>query len=106
MGPFPSRVPPPGRPERRGRQSADNEYSEAFEFPSGAVMGTDSRMQILRLGERGPAVADVRAALRSLGLLGGDGRPAPAGGVRGPLDTVPLRHTPLEPAPLETAAFD
>jgi N-acetylmuramoyl-L-alanine amidase len=35
-------------------------------------MGTD--MQPLRLGDRGPAVADVQAALRSLGLLaGGDG---------------------------------
>ncbi|WP_240619399.1 N-acetylmuramoyl-L-alanine amidase [Blastococcus sp. TF02-8] len=32
-------------------------------------MGTDSRMQILRRGDRGPAVADVHAALRSLGLL-------------------------------------
>jgi N-acetylmuramoyl-L-alanine amidase len=36
-------------------------------------MGTDSRMQILRLGDRGPAVADVHAALRSLGLLPADG---------------------------------
>src|SRR6476619_7970781 len=32
-------------------------------------MGTDSRMQPLGLGDRGPAVADVHAALRSLGLL-------------------------------------
>ncbi len=32
-------------------------------------MGADSRMQILRLGDRGPAVADVQTALRSLGLL-------------------------------------
>ena len=32
-------------------------------------MGTDSRMHILRRGDRGPAVADVHAALRSLGLL-------------------------------------
>jgi N-acetylmuramoyl-L-alanine amidase len=32
-------------------------------------MGTDSRMQPLRRGDRGPAVADVHAALRSLGLL-------------------------------------
>ncbi|SEL24779.1 N-acetylmuramoyl-L-alanine amidase [Blastococcus sp. DSM 46786] len=32
-------------------------------------MGTDSRMQPLARGDRGPAVADVHAALRSLGLL-------------------------------------
>lgn len=32
-------------------------------------MGTDSRMQPLGRGDRGPAVADVHAALRSLGLL-------------------------------------
>jgi N-acetylmuramoyl-L-alanine amidase len=35
-------------------------------------MGSDSRMQPLGLGDRGPAVADVHAALRSLGLLPGD----------------------------------
>jgi N-acetylmuramoyl-L-alanine amidase len=41
-------------------------------------MGTDSRMQILRLGDRGPAVADVQMALRSLGLLpDGDGTAEP-----------------------------
>jgi N-acetylmuramoyl-L-alanine amidase len=41
-------------------------------------MGTDSRMQILRLGDRGPAVADVQTALRSLGLLpDGDGAAHP-----------------------------
>ena len=44
-------------------------------------MGTDSRMQILRRGDRGPAVADVHAALRSLGLLqpgtSGDGADQP-----------------------------
>src|SRR3712207_2596939 len=33
------------------------------------TMGTDSRMPILRLGDRGAAVADVQTALRSLGLL-------------------------------------
>jgi N-acetylmuramoyl-L-alanine amidase len=32
-------------------------------------MGADSHMQPLRLGDRGPAVADVQAALLSLGLL-------------------------------------
>jgi N-acetylmuramoyl-L-alanine amidase len=32
-------------------------------------MGTDSRMQILRVGDRGPAVADVQVALRIVGLL-------------------------------------
>ena len=37
------------------------------------TMGSDS-MQPLALGDRGPAVADVRAALRTLGLLpDGDG---------------------------------
>ncbi|SFL62096.1 N-acetylmuramoyl-L-alanine amidase [Geodermatophilus ruber] len=37
-------------------------------------MGNDSRMQPLGPGDRGPAVADVHAALRSLGLLApGDG---------------------------------
>src|SRR3954451_11007504 len=43
---------------------------------------TDSRMQPLRPGDRGPAVADVQAALRSLGLLPGtaDG-PGPASGI-------------------------
>ena len=43
-------------------------------------MGTDSRMQILRLGDRGPAVADVQMALRSLGLMpdgDGDAQPRP-----------------------------
>jgi N-acetylmuramoyl-L-alanine amidase len=69
-------------------------------------MGTDSGMQILRLGDRGPAVADVRAALRSLGLLGGEARPATARAPSGPLDTIPLRNTPLDTAPLETAEFD
>jgi N-acetylmuramoyl-L-alanine amidase len=32
-------------------------------------MGTDNRMPILRLGDRGPAVADVQISLRILGLL-------------------------------------
>ena len=40
-------------------------------------MGDDSGMQPLGLGDRGPAVADVRSALRSLGLL------APADGALG-----------------------
>jgi N-acetylmuramoyl-L-alanine amidase len=35
-------------------------------------MGTDSRMQPLRLGDRGPAVADVQVSLRILGLLPDD----------------------------------
>jgi N-acetylmuramoyl-L-alanine amidase len=40
-------------------------------------MGSDSRMQPLRLGDRGPAVADVQISLRILGLLDDDGvRPA------------------------------
>jgi N-acetylmuramoyl-L-alanine amidase len=36
-------------------------------------MGSDSRMQPLRPGDRGPAVADVQAVLRGLRLLPGDG---------------------------------
>jgi N-acetylmuramoyl-L-alanine amidase len=48
----------------------------------------------------------VRAALRSLGLLGGEARPATARAPGGPLDTIPLRNTPLDTAPLETAEFD
>ena len=41
-------------------------------------MGTDSQMTPLRLGDRGPAVADVQTALRSLGLLpDGDGTAVP-----------------------------
>ena len=43
-------------------------------------MGTDSSMQPLGPGRRGPAVADIRAALRSLGLLTpADGVPDDAG---------------------------
>ncbi len=55
----------------------------------------DNRMQILRLGDRGPAVADVHAALRSLGLLSADG-PAPEGGAAGSRGQ----------AALESAEFD
>jgi N-acetylmuramoyl-L-alanine amidase len=62
----------------------DDENGEAYEFPSGAVMGTDSCMQILRLGDRGPAVADVHAALRSLGLLPADGGNGAAPTAEGP----------------------
>ena len=59
-------------------------------------MGTDSRMQILRLGDRGPAVADVQAALRSLGLLAdGDGT-----------SDGPPRRRPRRRHGLETAEFD
>jgi N-acetylmuramoyl-L-alanine amidase len=57
-------------------------------------MGTDSRMQILRVGDRGPAVADVRAALRSLGLLPAEGATGEAG-----------EETPDAPV-LEVAEFD
>jgi N-acetylmuramoyl-L-alanine amidase len=56
-------------------------------------MGTDSRMQILRRGDRGPAVADVHAALRSLGLL----PPAAVDGVE------PLLETAEYDAPTELA---
>ena len=47
--------PPPGRDGARGPQSTP--------------MGTDSHMQPLGRGDRGPAVADVHAALRALTLL-------------------------------------
>jgi N-acetylmuramoyl-L-alanine amidase len=50
-------------------------------------MGTDSRMHPLGPGDRGPAVADVHAALRTLGLL-----PAGNGGA--------------EEEPLEQAVYD
>jgi N-acetylmuramoyl-L-alanine amidase len=69
-------------------------------------MGTDSGMQILRLGDRGPAVADVRAALRSLGLLGAEAGSATARADGGPLDTIPLRTTPLDARPLDTGPIN
>ena len=46
------------------------------------TMGSDSRMQPLRLGDRGPAVADVQISLRILGLLADDAS-APLGSVDG-----------------------
>src|SRR5688500_495721 len=46
----------------------------------------DNRMQILRLGDRGPAVADVQVSLRILGLLPDD--------------------APMDGESLESAAFD
>ncbi|MGY1708892.1 N-acetylmuramoyl-L-alanine amidase [Geodermatophilus sp. SYSU D00758] len=52
-------------------------------------MGTDSRMHPLRPGDRGPAVADVRAALRALELL-------PAANGAGPGD----------PGDLDQAGYD
>ena len=64
-------------------------------------MGTDSHMQPLRLGDRGPAVADVHAALRSLGLLPAD---APSDGPPAPSDGRPAASDG-EPA-LESAEFD
>jgi N-acetylmuramoyl-L-alanine amidase len=68
-------------------------------------MGTDNGMQILRLGDRGPAVADVRAALRSLGLLGAEaGSATTADG--GTHSTIPLRTDSLGVAPLDRTAFD
>jgi N-acetylmuramoyl-L-alanine amidase len=39
----------------------------------GTTMGSDTDMQPLRLGDRGPAVADVQISLRILGLLPEDG---------------------------------
>lgn len=65
-------------------------------------MSGDVGMRILRLGDRGPAVADVRAALRSLGLLGTEARAA----VRGHLDTVPVRTPPGDAAPEDTTSID
>jgi N-acetylmuramoyl-L-alanine amidase len=43
-------------------------------------MGSNGGMHPLRLGDRGPAVADVRAALHQLGLLPGDGAEVPPAG--------------------------
>jgi N-acetylmuramoyl-L-alanine amidase len=63
-----------------------------------STMGTDSRMQILRLGDRGPAVADVQTALRSLGLLpDGDGTTHPR---------PPQATTTLPDIALDSAVFD
>ena len=62
------------------------------------TMGTDSQMQPLRLGDRGAAVADVHAALRSLGLLpDDDGTAAPRS---------PSAMTTLPDAALDAAEFD
>lgn len=55
MGPYPF-----GGPRWAGTGAGDDNRH---------TMGTDSRMQILRLGDRGPAVADVQVSLRILGLL-------------------------------------
>ncbi|WP_239522635.1 N-acetylmuramoyl-L-alanine amidase [Geodermatophilus sabuli] len=52
-------------------------------------MGTDSRMRPLGPGDRGPAVADVHAALRSLGLL-----PAGTAGA----EDEPLEQAVYDPA--------
>jgi N-acetylmuramoyl-L-alanine amidase len=63
-----------------------------------STMGTDRRMQILRLGDRGPAVADVQTALRSLGLLpDGDGTTHPR---------PPQAMTTLPDIALDSAVFD
>ena len=55
------------------------------------TMGTDSRMQILRLGDRGPAVADVQ---------GGAAQPRPPR----PTATAPARHSRCHRRPWPTAA--
>lgn len=61
-------------------------------------MGADSSMQILRLGDRGAAVADVQTALRSLGLLpDGDGTAA---------QRAPQAMATLPDGALDTAVFD
>jgi N-acetylmuramoyl-L-alanine amidase len=52
-------------------------------------MGTDSRMHPLGPGDRGPAVADVHAALRTLGLL-------PAG--NGAAEEEPLEQAVYDPS--------
>ena len=49
-----------GAPRRAGTAALDDNQD---------TMGANTGMQILRLGDRGPAVADVQTALRSLGLL-------------------------------------
>jgi N-acetylmuramoyl-L-alanine amidase len=60
-------------------------------------MGTDRQMQILRPGDRGPAVADVHAALRSLGLLPAPGEgPEPARPDPDPADVDPGRSAAAE----------
>jgi N-acetylmuramoyl-L-alanine amidase len=63
-----------------------------------STMGTDSRMQILRLGDRGAAVADVQTALRSLGLLPGEDGTAQA--------RPPQATTTLPDVALDSAVFD
>jgi N-acetylmuramoyl-L-alanine amidase len=59
-------------------------------------MGTDSRMHPLGPGDRGPAVADVRAALRTLGLLssgnGGTEDEALEDAVFDPATELAVRH--------------
>jgi N-acetylmuramoyl-L-alanine amidase len=59
-------------------------------------MGTDSRMHPLGPGDRGPAVADVRAALRTLGLLssgnGGTEDEALEDAVFDPVTELAVRH--------------
>src|SRR5215212_6308366 len=69
-------------------------------------MGTDSRMQILRLGDRGPAVADVRAALRSLGLLAPEPGTVVRAADRGSHATIPLRTNPVDTSPIDRTSFD
>ncbi|SDF63341.1 N-acetylmuramoyl-L-alanine amidase [Blastococcus fimeti] len=61
-------------------------------------MGANTGMQILRLGDRGPAVADVQTALRSLGLLPDvDGSAAPR---------PPQAMATLPDVALDAAVFD
>jgi len=67
-------------------------------------MGTDSPMPILRLGDRGPAVADVQAALRSLSLLPA-GRPADLPADRA-TDAVPTGNGTAHAPSLDVAEFD
>jgi N-acetylmuramoyl-L-alanine amidase len=58
--------------------------------PQSAAMGIDSSMKPLGQGDRGPAVADVHAALRSLGLLSAaDGG---TGDVYDPATELAVRH--------------
>jgi N-acetylmuramoyl-L-alanine amidase len=61
-------------------------------------MGAESRMQILRLGDRGAAVADVQTALRSLGLMpDADGTTVPR---------PPSAMATLPDVALDSAVFD
>ena len=79
----------PADPHRAGSGTGDDNQQ---------TMGANSGMQILALGDRGAAVADVQTALRSLGLLPDlDGTAAPR---------PPQAMATLPDIALESAVFD